>query len=205
MSYNPNRHHRRSIRLQGYDYTQAGVYFLTLCIQGRECILGEIASDAVRLSPFGLIVQNEWLRTAEIRREVELDAFIVMPNHFHAIVVFTNSLVESKPVGAHGMRPDLDPRRDQGAHRAPLHSNDPHPRLDQGAHRAPLHSHRKPKSLGSLVAGFKASVTRQINLLRNTSSDTPVWQRNYYEHIIRNEESLNRIRTYIENNPISWS
>ena len=158
---------RRSIRLLGYDYAQAGWYFVTICTWGKLCVLGQVGDGVMRLNEIGGVVQEEWLRTAAIRQEVELDVFQIMPNHIHGIVAITRSA--DQPVGAHG--------------------------------RAPLR--RAPKSLGALVAGFKSAATKTINQLRATPGN-PVWQRNYYEHVIRNEKALNRIRQYILDNPAKW-
>jgi putative transposase len=169
MTYSLHKHHRRSIRLRDYDYTKTGAYFVTLCTYERACLFGEVVGDGVMLSEVGAIVQEEWLRSAEIRREIELDAFVVMPNHLHGIVVI-------EPVGAHG--------------RAPL------PRK-----RAPLQ--RKPKSLGSFIAGFKSACTKRINEIRGMPR-MPLWQRNYYEHVIRSEEALENVRLYIAHNPRLW-
>jgi REP element-mobilizing transposase RayT len=169
--YDPERHRRRSVRLDGYDYSQDGAYFVTICAHERECLFGDILGQGMmHLSKYGLIVQEEWLRTADLRREVELDAFVVMPNHFHGIVVFAN-------VGAQGL--------------APLQT--PPPTL-----------YRPAKSLGSLVGGFKAAVTKRINQLRDTPQ-APVWQRSYYDRIIRDVKSLNLARHYIEHNPVRWA
>jgi len=177
--YDPERHHRRSVRFQGYDYTQNGAYFVTMCIHNRECLFGEIRDDGImRLNECGEIVQDEWLRTEIIRREVELDVFLVMPNHFHAIVVIMGDVGTDKQDRAHS--------------RAPL----------QTPSSATLY--RPPKSLGSLIAGFKAAVTKGINVLRDTPG-APVWQRSYFDRIIRDEKSLNLARQYIENNPAKWA
>jgi len=168
--------HRRSIRLRGYDYRQAGAYFVTIVAHNRTCLFGDILGGDMRLSSAGHAAQEQWLRSSDIREEIELDAFVVMPNHLHGIVVVkSHSAADAPPidVGAHG--------------RAPL--------------RPPL---RSPRSLGSFIAGFKASATKCINAARGTPG-APVWQRNYHEHIIRNEDSLNRIRQYILDNPASWS
>ena len=172
MNYDPPRHHRRSIRLPAYDYARAAAYFVTLVAHTRESLFGQVIDSEMRLSVLGLVVAEEWRRTAEIRREVELDAFVVMPNHVHGIVII---------VGAHG--------------RAPLQQQ--HDTLS----RAPLH--RLPRSLGSFAAGFKSAVTKRINEMRGTPG-LPVWQRNYYEHVIRNEDELDHIRRYIMDNPASW-
>jgi putative transposase len=167
MTYNPEIHQRRSIRLKGYDYSQAGAYFVTICSWNKECIFGEITNGEMHLNELGRIVSGEWHRSSEIRKEIELDTFLIMPNHIHGIVVI--NAYTSSYVGANG--------------------------------RSPLQM--KPKSISSFVAGFKSSVTKQINQIRNTPG-IPVWQRNYYEHIIRNEKELNQIREYIVNNPIQW-
>jgi putative transposase len=181
MRYDPERHHRRSIRLPGYDYRQAGAYFITLVAQDRACLFGEVIDGEMRVNEYGIIVQEEWFRSADIRREIRLypDEFVVMPNHVHGIVW----IVET-PVGAHNP--------------VPLQSDAP----VVGVHsRAPLQ--RSPHSLSSFVAGFKSAVTKRINELRGTPG-APVWQRNYYEHIIRNEDDLAAIREYILTNPLRW-
>jgi putative transposase len=162
--------HRRSIRLKQYDYGQPGAYFVTVCTRRRKCLFGEIGEGKVVLSEMGKIVGREWRISADIRREIDLDTFVVMPNHLHGIV----AIRYHHPVGATG--------------RSPLHSQ---------YHTLP------PKTLGSFIAGFKSSVTKQINHLR-AAPGRPVWQRNYYEHVIRNETDLEEIREYIQNNPLKW-
>lgn len=178
MTYDPEKHHRRSIRLKGYDYSQSGAYFITICTQDRGCLFGEVADGEMRLNDAGAVVADEWIKSGELRDEITLDKWVVMPNHFHAVVIIH--------VGAHGV---VGAHGNVGAHR-----------------RAPLRAslRRPPKSLGSLVAGFKSAVTKRINALRQNPG-APVWQRNYYEHIIRDEESLNRIREYIVHNPLQWA
>jgi len=173
LIFDPEVHHHRSTRLPDYDYAQSGAYFVTICTQGRMCLFGEVVDGKMQLNEFGLMVQEEWLRTESIRAEVELDVFVVMPNHFHGVVVITTPAPHiggtSESVGTHG--------------------------------RASLR--RAPKSLGSLVAGFKSVVTKRINQLRNTPG-IPVWQRNYYERVVRNERELDVIRQYIVDNPAKW-
>ncbi len=183
MTYDPEHHHRRSIRLPGYDYASPGAYFVTLCTADRSCLFGDVVDGVMRLNEYGEIAQREWLATARIRREVELDAFMFMPNHAHVVLWFVAN------VGADG-RPPLPADRDPsvGAQSpAPLHA-------------APL---RAPRSLGALVAGYKSTVTKQINILRNMPG-ADVWQRNYYEHVIRNDRALDAIRAYIVDNPARW-
>ena len=172
MNYNQALHYRKSLRLSGYDYSQPGYYFVTICSFQRQCLFGDIIDYSMQLNQYGEIVREQWLQSAVIRTEIELDEFIVMPNHFHAIVIIN-------PVGANGHSP------------LPKSSNKP---------IMPL---MKPKSLSSLMVGFKSSVTKQINLIRHTPG-AKIWQRNYYEHIVRNKQSLNNIRQYIINNPLSW-
>jgi putative transposase len=128
--------HRNSIRLDGYDYSSTGAYFITLVTYQRQCLFGEIVDDQVVLSPVGKIVSEEWFASLNVRKEIRLDPedFVVMPNHIHGVVQIVDS------VGAHGMRP-LDNNPDI-----------------QGGRRPPLH--RKPRSLSSFIAGFKSSVTK---------------------------------------------
>jgi REP element-mobilizing transposase RayT len=184
MAYNPDTHHRHSIRLKDYDYSQAGAYFVTICTWQRECLFGEIVNGEMVLNDVGRIVADEWEKTGRMRSNVELDVFSVMPNHFHAIFLIHDI------VGAHCMRPE------SAANVTMLESN------DNRAHvSAPLR--RKSGSIGSVFAGFKSSSTKQINILRNNPG-CPVWQRNYYERVIRNEDELSRAREYIVNNPMKW-
>ena len=184
MKYNPDIHKRQSIRLQGY------LYFITICCYERECLFGNIINSQITLNNFGELIKEEWLKSAEIRKEIELDEFVIMPNHFHGIVIinqeinrdFIKNNVEASDnnVGANGRSP-----------------------LRQEIQSSPPKISMKPKSLSSLIAGFKSATTKKINMIRNTPQN-PVWQRNYYDHIIRNDESLTRIREYLQNNPLSW-
>lgn len=181
--YNPDIHHRRSIRLKDYDYSSAGAYFVTICTWQRECLFGEIVDGKMRLNDCGNIVLTEWEQTRIMRNNVDLDAYIIMPNHFHAIFSVQNDDI----VGAHCMRPD---------------SISPGPQANRAHSSAPLH--RQSGSIGSIIAGFKSATTKQINVLRNNPG-CPVWQRNYYERVIRNDNELTRAREYIINNPLKWA
>ena len=167
----PHHGHRRSFRLHDYDYASPGAYFITIYTHNRECSLGIVRNETIILSPTGQIADEEWIRTAELRPGVELDSFVIMPNHLHGIVVFHD-----------------DDDRFEGA------PNWPHI-------YAPLR--RGPRSLGSLIVGFKSAATKRINALRKTLG-RPVWQWNYYEHVIRTERDLDRIREYIVGNPTLW-
>jgi len=166
MRFDPERRHRRSIRLKGYDYSQPGAYFITICTQDRACLFGDVMGGEMRLNEYGHIV---WRCLEEIPLHfphAELDAFVVMPNHVHGIVILT---VQNGVFG----------------------------KMEQFG--KPV-----PGSIPTIVRSFKSATTRHINALRGTPG-APVWQRNYYEHIIRNEESLNRIREYIVTNPMRWA
>ncbi len=153
---------RRSIRLPGYDYAEPGAYFVTICTRKRECVLGRAHAETVVLSRAGKIVASAWQGLRARFPHLDLDAFIIMPNHVHGVVVL-GELVPG------GLRPTA-------------------------RNRAP--------TLGEVVRTFKAVSTR---LIRSTHRPTFAWQRNYYEHVIRNEMALRAIRLYVESNPLLWS
>jgi REP element-mobilizing transposase RayT len=165
---------RRSIRLADYDYAQTGAYFITIGVHDRACLFGEIHDGIMALNELGSIVHAEWDRSTEVRAEIALDAFVVMPNHVHGVVIIDGD------VGATGRSPVVGSPTPSAGPRGP-----------------------SKRSLGAFVGGFKSGTTSAINRLRGTPG-APVWQRNYYEHVIRNEEELNRIRRYIAANPIAW-
>ncbi|MGD1716047.1 transposase [Dapis sp. BLCC M172] len=173
MSYDPQKHHRRSLRLKGYDYSKAGAYFITICTYNRQTLFGEIIDGKMQLNQLGEVVAEEWERSAQMRQEIELDYSVIMPNHLHGIVII-NNVGANDNVGANG--------------------------------RSPLRM--KSRSISSLMAGFKSAVTKRINRIpyhgEQLTTPVPVWQRNYYEHIIRNETSLNQLRQYIIENPLKW-
>ncbi|KAF0219731.1 MAG: hypothetical protein FD174_1744 [Geobacteraceae bacterium] len=183
MKYNPEIHRRRSIRLKGYDYSIAGAYFVTIRVHvgaglpRPECLFGEIVEESVRLNPAGDIVQAVWEGLPEHYPHVVLDAFVIMPNHVHGIVAI---------VGAGSPRPISPDNQNQGGE-------------TQGGETPPL---RKP-TLGQIVGYFKYQTTKQINQMRDNPG-VPVWQRNYYERVIRNENELTGIREYIQCNPKRW-
>ncbi len=174
---------RRSIRLRGYDYSRAGAYFITLCTQNRQCLFGEIVDGAMRLNPAGRLVADEWMKTAIIRHEIELDEWVVMPNHFHGILAIVDGCCRGDPPVA----PKIDrPMTTPWTGDPPVAPTGP-----------------KPRSVGAVMAGFKSAVTKRVNEWRNTPG-AKLWQRNYWEHVIRNESELNRIREYIRHNPAKW-
>ena len=167
MKYDPDKHHRRSIRLKGYDYSQPGAYFVTVVTQDRACLFGEIVDGEMQLNNSGQIAKAAWDELPARFPSVRLDAFIVMPNHVHGIIM----------VGAQFIAP-----------------SDGFGATNQGVmNHAP--------TLGEIVRTYKAASTR---LIRQAGTPDFAWQRNYYEHIVRDEESLNRIRRYILDNPARW-
>jgi len=155
--------------LKGYDYAQPGFYFVTICTWRQTSLFGEIVDGEMRLNEYGDIVYQEWLQAAVLRPSVELDSFVVMPNHLHGIVI-----LQDKCRGT--------------LQRAPT-----------------IEQFGKPtsNSIPTIVRLFKSVTTTRINAARKTPG-TAVWQRNYYEHVIRDEDELNRIRRYIEDNPLKW-
>lgn len=173
MAYNPEIHHRRSIRLRDYDYSVAGAYFVTICAFQRECLFGEVVDGEMRLNDAGLVVVNGWQSIPRHFPHATLDEFVVMPNHVHGVVFVNNT------VGAQFIAP-----------------NDQCTPIMQGAmNRAP--------TLGAIVRAFKARCTHGINQI----CDNPgvlVWQRNYFERVIRDERELAAIRQYIVANPTKW-
>ncbi|WP_070962237.1 transposase [Desulfococcus multivorans] len=188
---------RRSIRLHGYDYSRAGAYFVTICTQNRECLFGDIVAGQMRLNGAGRIVADEWIKTAEIRDEIELDEWVVMPNHFHGIIVIADGRGDRRvaPMGCTRISGEKGDRRvaPVGCTRISGEQGD----------RPVAPTGPQPRSVGAVMAGFKSAATKRINELRQ-SPGTKLWQRNYWEHIVRNETELNRIREYIHNNPAQW-
>lgn len=174
MAYDPKQHHRHSIRLKDYDYSSAGAYFITICVHRGQCSLGQVNDNEMNLSIFGTIVVDCWEGLSNHYPHVILDAFVVMPNHVHGVVILEDNS-EGK-----GLNHDLDEKR-------------------AGYKPAPTKRH----SLSEIIRGFKTFSAKRINEIKNTQG-IPFWQRNYYEHIIRNERAYIAIRDYILNNPANW-
>ena len=168
-----NLPHRRSIRLKGYDYTQPGAYFVTICTHHRLPLFGRVADGNMVVNAYGEIVQTCWDAIPNHFPHTELDAFVIMPNHIHGIIFITDD------VGA--------------THASPLQA----PPLRQTP-RGPASG-----SLGAIIGSFKSAATKRINALRDAPG-APLWQHNYYEHIIRHERALDAIRHYIAANPLRW-
>jgi REP element-mobilizing transposase RayT len=193
MKYNPNIHRRRSIRLKGYDYSKDGVYFITLCSQNRECLFGDIVSGQMRLNTEGKIVEKYWNQLNDRFPGVETDMFVVMPNHFHGIIFINDR------VGAGILPPTIEckwtpPRILE----TPVSKLRTAPHLRAGG-SPPLRKY----NLGHVVAYFKYQTTKFV-VFENKSMPSRIWQRNYHEHIIRDDDELNRIREYVFQNPMKW-
>ena len=167
MIYDPEMHHRRSIRIKEYDYTQTGAYFITICTFKHKCLFGEIRHGEMRRSRFGEIAADEWEKTIRSRPYILPDEWVIMPNHFHAIVLI---------------------RRGHGRERRTVTEH----------FGAPTEN-----SVPTVIRAFKSAVSNHINKVRGTSG-SPVWQRNYYEHIIRGEEEYQNAIAYIRENPLAW-
>ena len=195
--FDPSIHHRRSIRLKGYDYSQAGLYFITVCVQDKMCVFGNVVDGKMMLNDAGQIAHNEWLKTAELRKNVQLHNFIVMPNHFHTIFEIT------VPVGAYCIRPDeicADGEMIDNHNQTNTTINN-HAQMgvmQMGVCNTPLRS--PTQTVGAIVRGYKSAVTRQINVLGIPFK----WQRDMSEHIIRDYDNYVRIDEYILTNPQKW-
>jgi REP element-mobilizing transposase RayT len=185
--FDPQKHHRRSIRLKGYDYTSEGAYYVTIVVQGRQCLFGEIVDREMRLNECGRIIQKRWNDIPIHFPNVELGAFITMPNHVHGIIFITNKRRGEVP----------SPRNDLNQS---YNIINPNPIKTPDGESPPQ---RKP-SLGQIIAYFKYQSTKEINAINHTGIVTKLWQRNYYEHIIRNERELQQKTDYILDNPSRW-
>ncbi len=170
---------RRPTRLRGYDYSQPGAYFVSICVQHRKCLFGTIIDGKMQLNGIGQIVVECWSRVPQHFLSVELGESVVMPNHFHGIVSW-------------GISETGDPQPFVGA-RSPRPSEN----LNNRKSQIPL------PSLGKIMAYFKYQSTKHINQHRNMAG-TRVWQRNYHDHIIRDDPDLQRLRQYMQNNPMKW-
>lgn len=170
---------RRSLRLRGYDYTLNGMYFVTICVEARQCLLGNVHDGRMHFNPIGEMVRDVWSGLPRYQG-AEIDAFVIMPNHVHGIIVLNNNSVRATPCGCpYSMGASHDIGQAQG----------PAPTF----------------SLFDIVHRFKSLTTTRY---RQKKGDGAIrgrlWQRNYYEHVIRNDSELDRIRQYIHNNPADW-
>jgi putative transposase len=177
-------HRRKQIRLKEYDYSQPGVYYVTMCTKDRVHFFGEVVDGRMNENDLAAIAQSCWNELPEQYPIVQLDQFVIMPNHVHGIIILMDDMV-----GATSRRPDMGAdSRLRNIGRSTVGSR----------HDSTLQ--RETNTLGDIVGSFKSAVTRRINELSGTPG-ARVWQRGYYDHIIRDDKSLNRIRNYIATNP----
>ena len=189
--YNPAIHHRRSIRLQGYDYTRCGAYFITICTKHNVTMFGEVVEGVMRLNECGNIAQRLWYTLPKRFPGVELDAFVVMPNHIHAILVHTHN--ESIIYSASS---NNTTSTDKESH-IPTQSIPDTTNIFHAYRKDP----RRRQHLSEMIRTFKAVTSYTVR--RNGMPDF-AWKHDYFERIIRNEQELERIRHYIVNNPAKW-
>jgi putative transposase len=173
MTLYKNRYRIETVRCSKWDYTSDGYYFITICTHNRQSFFGEIIDGEMQLSQIGEIIADEWQKTSQIRANVQLDAWVIMPNHMHGILIINNPVVETFP--------------QVETFRWNVSTNNV-PRLQSN-------------SLGSIIGQFKSVCTKQIWIAGFTEFK---WQTRFHDCIIRDEESLNRIREYIINNPAKW-
>ena len=200
MQYDPNRHHRHSIRLSDWDYT-LGAYFVTICVQNREMVFGNVVNGEMQLNASGIIVAEYWHNLPRHFPTVELGPFVVMPNHVHFIISLNPPAVGAQFVGAQfvGAQFNCAPTN-QTPTNTPVA---PARTVTQNGSPIgkPFTVDKQHPTLGQVVRAFKAATAR---LIRQAGNNDFAWQRNYYEHIIRNEAECQRIAQYIHANPAKW-
>ena len=198
MNFNSDIHHRSSIRLKGYDYSQEGMYFVTICARDRECMFGKVVEGEMRLNEVGKVICGVWETLPKRFPNTHVDFFVVMPNHIHGIIVINENGRGGDPPALNVLQSVIEIPTIDEFHNTHLSTGiEPNGRAGGSP---PLRRY----NLGHRIAYFKYQTTRFINL-ENNSKGLRVWQRNYHEHIIRNEDELTRIRTYIQNNPLQWA
>lgn len=205
--YNPHIHKRRSIRLEGYDYSQEGLYFITLCCQDREHLFGEITGGEMKLNAFGEIAFKEWENTPNIRKNITLHEFIMMPNHIHGIIEIKEKLNREGELQFAQARKFRSPSQTIGSiirgykiatikkikEKINNSSSTGELQFAPTAPTAPTEEGFAPTEEGN------APIEKKIIQL-----DYKIWQRNYYEHIIKDEKAYDNISNYIINNPLKW-
>ncbi len=197
MVYDPERHDRQSIRLPEYDYRSPGAYFVTTCTADRKCLFGTVENGRMWLNEYGRIVVEEWHRTETVRDRVIVDTFVVMPNHTHGVIIITEPPNDTDSDSTdQSLSVSDDAGNTHGRGSSPMN---------------PYHGEKSDRTFGGAIAGslstimrqFKSMVTKRINRLRDTSG-ADVWQRNFYERVVRDRDELDRIRRYIRRNPAQW-
>ncbi|MCF8371544.1 MAG: transposase [Bacteroidales bacterium] len=203
MAYNPNIHHRRSIRLKGYDYSRAGLYFITICTQHMACLYGKIIDDEMILNDAGKMVEK-WYHELENKfPDIECDEFVVMPNHFHCII--EKNTKSNVHVGATLCGCPIDERP---IDERPIDARPIDARPIDGPTYGPDNK-KYNATIGDTMDWFKTMTTneyiRGVKTLGWKRFDKKLWHRNYWEHIIRDQKSYETISEYIRNNPKNWN
>ncbi len=209
--YNPRIHNRRSIRLKGYDYSQAGAYFVTMCCQDRACRFGTIHNGEMILNDAGQMVEKWYSKLSEKFPDIHCGEHTTMPNHFHAIIINTGSAPDP------GFNPSAEAAEEEGSaaesgdggEEEGDHMGSPQRGSPQRGSPQPVgSSSTEGTSLATVIQWFKTMTTneyiRGVKQLGWEPFDRKLWQRNYYEHIIRNERSYDNIANYILSNPQRW-
>ena len=187
INYNSKKYHRRTIRLNNYDYASKGAYFITICTCQKENIFGDVVGGKIVLNDIGMIVDRYWNKIQNYFLNVETDEYIIMPNHVHGIIFILNELKNTtraqQPLPTRGCHAPTDDARN-------------------GTHGRKF-GDMEPGSISSIICTLKSLTTRTVNKQMRIKGGT-IWQRNYFERIIRNKNELNKIRLYIVNNPVNW-
>ncbi len=198
--YNPEIHHRQSIRLQNWDYSNSGSYFITIRVEFQTVQFGRIETGKMNYNDYGFIVANTWMDIPHHYDNIELDEWVLMPDHFHGIVIIKSHDGAYDYIGAIH---DVGAIHVGAIHESPLSQQQRQHDSQNNKNDLMDYCNRRRKMLLSKIIGrFKMVSAKQINMMREPSCK--LWQRNYYEHIIRDNESFNRIRKYIRNNPGNW-
>jgi REP element-mobilizing transposase RayT len=195
MTLFKNQYRIETARLRGYDYSSSGLYFVTICSKNRVCYFGDVVNGKMELSPIGDIVADEWQKTPNIRANVQLDEWIVMPNHLHGIIWITHTVETfrrnvSTELPRRNVSTEL-PRRDVSTELSPRDVST----------KAATQSRLQPNSLGSIIGQIKSICTKRVRAAGFGDFD---WQERFHDQIIRNERALDAVRAYIANNPANW-
>ena len=178
MNNEKPKYRRRSLRLPDYDYTQPRAYFVTICTWKRHSLFGEVVDDTMILNRSGQVARDQWIRLSIRFPQADFSKYIIMPNHVHGIIWITSEMM-----GTGDKLTDISKK--------------------SLTHRTNHKNQIALRSLGTLVRAYKSSVTWRLHTL-DQSTRMPIWQRNYYEHIIRDEQDLQNISDYIQTNPCKW-
>lgn len=186
------KYRANSLRLQSWDYSWNGTYFVTICVKHHKYYLGRIDEGGFEPSKFGRIVKKYWLEIPQKNEFVFLDKFTIMPNHIHGIIIINRPENQFQPTGG-------------GNYQSIEKIQNRNPLSVKTIHELSLRNvkYRRKMLLPRIIGRFKMQSAKQINSLRNANRS--FWQKNYYEHIIRNENDLMTIRKYIINNHLKWA